>query len=159
MADDQRYDEEFATEGGEDDIITEDIDDEIVDGLKEVKEGQRDARAMKFLYRHHPECVVDYVEQVYKTLPQKSYPPDAKKDPNHKSRPFMTQYEKTKMIGFRANQLSQGAQPYIKVPPHVNDVITIARMEMEERKLPFIVKRTMPDGTFEYWRLQDFMIQ
>mgnify|MGYP000710467396 CR=1 FL=1 len=67
--------------------------------------------------------------------------------------------EKTKMIGFRANQLSQGAQPYIKVPPHVTDVITIARMEMEERKLPFIVKRTMPDGTFEYWRLQDFMIQ
>ena len=70
----------------------------------------------------------------------------------------MTLYEKTKVIGLRANQLSQGAKPYIAVPEHVTDVREIARMELEQKRLPFLVKRPLPNGKYEYWRIADLMI-
>ena len=78
-------------------------------------------------------------------------------DANHKTYPFLNKYESTRIIGFRANQLSQGAQPFVDVPDHVTDVREIARMELAAKRLPFIIKRPLPDGTYEYWRLQDLL--
>jgi DNA-directed RNA polymerase I, II, and III subunit RPABC2 len=40
----------------------------------------------------------------------------------------------------------------------VTNTLEIAKMELEQRRLPYIIKRPMPDGTFEYWRLSDLMI-
>jgi DNA-directed RNA polymerase subunit K/omega len=112
------------------------------------------------LYKHHPECVLDYQETVIQKLPLKTIPPGSVEgpDPNHKSMPFLTQYEKTRILGFRTNQLAQGALPYVAVPAHIRNVLDIAKMELEQRRLPFILKRPMPDGSFEYWRLCDLMI-
>lgn len=142
---------------------------EVEDGTGPTEDaGEREvtaeSRAMKFLTTFHPECRIDYKEDVLLKLPLKNYPPkqDIEKpengDTNHRSVPFLTNYEKTKVIGFRANQLAQGAYPFVDVPAHVTDVIEIARLELEERKLPFILKRPMPDGSYEYWRLSDLMI-
>jgi DNA-directed RNA polymerase I, II, and III subunit RPABC2 len=39
----------------------------------------------------------------------------------------------------------------------MTDVREIARLELEQKKLPFIVKRPLPNGTYEYWRLADLM--
>jgi DNA-directed RNA polymerase I, II, and III subunit RPABC2 len=119
---------------------------------------------LEVLYKHHPETILDYAEKIAPMIPLQQVPPvpsveDTKGvDPAHKSQPFLTLYEKTKIIGFRANQLAQGARPYIDVPDHVTSTQEIARMELDQRRLPFIVKRPMPDGTFEYWRLSDLMI-
>jgi DNA-directed RNA polymerase I, II, and III subunit RPABC2 len=70
----------------------------------------------------------------------------------------LTVYEKTKILGARANQIAEGARLFIARPDHVVEPLEIARLELEQRKLPFIIKRPMPDGTFEYWRLSDLMI-
>jgi DNA-directed RNA polymerase I, II, and III subunit RPABC2 len=83
---------------------------------------------------------------------------DGDKDPRHRSAPFLTQYERTHILGFRTHQLSMGARPYIAVPAHVTDLREIARLELEARRLPIIIKRPMPDGTFEKWRLSDLLI-
>jgi DNA-directed RNA polymerase I, II, and III subunit RPABC2 len=109
------------------------------------------------LLKHHPECHVEYIENIAPRLSLVASPP-LDKDPNHRSAPFLTQYEKTKILGMRANQLSQSARPYITVPEYVTDVWEIARMELAQRRLPFIVRRPMPDGTHEYWRLADLII-
>jgi DNA-directed RNA polymerase subunit K/omega len=109
------------------------------------------------LLKHHPECVIDYAEKISPKIPLLFSPP-LNKDPNHKSVPFLTQYERTKIIGMRANQLSQGARPYIDVPEYMTDVGEIARLELKERRLPFLVRRPMPDGSHEYWRLSDLII-
>jgi DNA-directed RNA polymerase I, II, and III subunit RPABC2 len=103
------------------------------------------------LYKHHPESILDYTETVLKRLPLQN-------EQTHKSQPFLTQYEKTRILGFRANQLAQGARPFIPVPNHITKTLEIAKLELQERRLPFIIKRPMPDGTFEYWRLSDLMI-
>jgi len=83
---------------------------------------------------------------------------DGQADSKHRSPPFLTQYEKTKILGFRTNQLSLGARPYIAVPAHVTNIREIARLELEARRLPIIIKRPMPDGTFEKWRISDLLI-
>jgi DNA-directed RNA polymerase subunit K/omega len=115
---------------------------------------------LNILYKHHPESVLDYKETVLQKLPLKSVPPfsDEMLDANHKSQPFLTQYEKTRILGFRTNQLAQGALPLVPVPDYVKTTLEIARLELEQRRLPFIVKRPMPDGSFEYWRLSDLLI-
>jgi len=112
---------------------------------------------LKRLYQQHPECILDYVEQVAPKLKLQMVPPTMK-DNDHRTYPFLTNFEKTKMIGLRANQLSKGAAPFISVPAHLTDVRDIARLELEQKRLPFIVKRPLPNGTFEYWRLVDLLI-
>jgi len=111
---------------------------------------------LSVLHRHHPECLLDYSESVMQKLQLKAV--GSTDDPNHKSQPFLTQFEKTRILGFRTNQLAQGARAFVTVPPHITSTLDIAKMELEQRRLPFIVKRPMPDGTFEYWRLSDLMI-
>lgn len=150
MADDGDLD--FA--GGDDDQILE--DDDILDGDGELDEGKKDDPYYSLL-KHHPECVIDYAESIATKLPLTSAP-SFEKDENHRSPPFLTQYEKTKILGMRANQLSQGARPYIKVPDHISNVSEIARLELEQRRLPFIIKRPMPNGSYEYWRISDLLI-
>lgn len=124
------------------------------------KEAAKPTDPLTTLYKHHPEAILDYQETVIQKLPLQSIPPGSTESPdsNHKSQPFLTQYEKTSILGFRTNQLAQGALPYIAVPAHIRNPLDIAKMELEQRRLPFLVKRPMPDGTFEYWRLSDLMI-
>lgn len=59
---------------------------------------------------------------------------------------FMTKYEKTKILGIRALQISQGAPIKIDICGETNPRI-IALMELRAKKLPLIVRRKMPDGT------------
>jgi DNA-directed RNA polymerase I, II, and III subunit RPABC2 len=122
------------------------------------REVARESRALNFLSIHHPECRLDYVEDVLKKLPLDSYPADNGKDKRHRSVPYLTQFERTKIIGFRAEQLANGNRPFVPVPDHVTDVLDIARLELEAKRLPFIIKRPMPDGSFEYIRLSDLIV-
>jgi DNA-directed RNA polymerase subunit K/omega len=142
--------EEFGV--GEDDFeIAEEVD---VEG--EVEESAKED-PLAALKKRHPECVLDYAETIAPKIPLTASPP-GQKDPNHRSPPFLTIYERTKIIGFRANQLSKGARPYILIPDHVTQVSEIARLELQARRLPYIIRRPMPDGTHEYWRLSDLLI-
>ena len=79
-------------------------------------------------------------------------------DPLHKSLPFITKYEKSRVIGERAKQINTGAQPLISVEPNMIDGYLIALKEFEEKKTPFIIKRPMPNGGCEYWRLSDLEV-
>ena len=79
-------------------------------------------------------------------------------DPLHKSVPFITRYEKAKLIGERAAQLSAGATPLVEVDENIIDDYVIASKEFNEKKIPFIIKRPMPNGGCEYWRMEDLEI-
>ena len=79
-------------------------------------------------------------------------------DPLHKTLPFITKYEKARIIGERTKQLNAGAEPMIDVEPSVIDGYLIAVKEFEEKKTPFIVKRPLPNGGCEYWHLSDLEI-
>ena len=79
-------------------------------------------------------------------------------DPLHKTLPFITKYEKARILGERAKQLNSGAKPFIDVEPTVIDGYLIALKEYEQKKIPFILRRPLPNGGCEYWRMKDLEI-
>jgi len=79
-------------------------------------------------------------------------------DPMHKTVPFITRYEKARVLGERAKQINSGAKPFIELEPSVIDGYVIALREFEAKKIPFIVKRPMPNGGVEYWKLEDLEV-
>jgi len=61
----------------------------------------------------------------------------------------LTRYEKARIIGARALQISLGAPVLIKLPPHVKDPIEIALLELKAKVLPIIVRRRLPNNTYQ----------
>lgn len=134
-------------------------DDAYENVLAEEEVAPDNKPELKRLYQQHPECNLDYMEQVIPKIPLQVLPPGGDQaDANHRTYPFLTNFERTKIIGLRANQISRGSVPFISVPKHITDVRDIARLELEQKRLPYLVKRPLPNGTFEYWRLCDLLI-
>jgi DNA-directed RNA polymerase I, II, and III subunit RPABC2 len=79
-------------------------------------------------------------------------------DKFHTTNPILTKYEKTKILGIRVKQLNNNAKPYISIGENILDNMVIANMELEQKKLPFIIQRPLPNNTFEFWKLQDLEI-
>ncbi len=79
-------------------------------------------------------------------------------DPLHKTLSFVTRYERARAIGERAKQINSGAVPFVEVDDNVIDGYLIALKEFEEKKIPFIIKRPIPNGGCEYWKLSDLEI-
>ena len=74
----------------------------------------------------------------------------------NKTLPKITKFEKALLIGKRAKQIEDGANPNIKVMPG-QDAIKIAEEELRQRKIPFIIKRPI-GNTFEYWKPADMEV-
>ena len=80
---------------------------------------------------------------------------------NNLSVPFLTIYEKTAILGLRKQQLTNGARTYLDnklIEETNNDINEIALLELKNKKLPFMVCRTFPNGRKEYIKLDDLMI-
>jgi len=79
-------------------------------------------------------------------------------DPLHKTLPILSRYERARILGERADQINSGAQPFIEIDDSMIDGYLIAMKELEEKKIPFIVQRPLPNGGCEYWRIKDLEI-
>ena len=76
-------------------------------------------------------------------------------DPIHKTLPFLTKFERARILGVRAKQINNGAEPFIDVPENVIEGHVIAEMELERKAIPFIIARPLPNGKKEYWNASD----
>ena len=72
---------------------------------------------------------------------------------------IMTRYEYTKLIACRAIQIKGGADVVLKEAEGVYDPIEIAKMELHARKIPLVIKRHLPNGKEEVWKIQDMHIR
>jgi DNA-directed RNA polymerase subunit K/omega len=141
--------EESDTESEESEAEESEADD--VNYLQKFDSKMRD----NFILDHHPEARTHNYEEV-KALTRVTR--DGRGiiiDPLHKTIPFLTKYEMTRVIGQRAKQLDSGAKSFAKVPINVIDGYYIALLELEQKKLPFIIKRPYPNGGVEYWNVSD----
>mmetsp|Transcript_422 Transcript_422/g.729 ORF Transcript_422/g.729 Transcript_422/m.729 type:complete len:134 (-) Transcript_422:25-426(-) len=73
--------------------------------------------------------------------------------------PYMTKYERARVLGTRAMQISRNAPVFIELEPHETDPLLIAEKELREKKIPFIIRRYLPDGTYEDWKISDLIIE
>jgi len=79
------------------------------------------------------------------------------KNTQRRTIPFLTKYEKARIIGKRAMQISKGSPPLVEIGDLENP-IDIAKKELIERKIPFIIRRPLPDGSYEDWRVDELRI-
>jgi DNA-directed RNA polymerase I, II, and III subunit RPABC2 len=100
---------------------------------------------------NHPEVKPVFRSQVTETVKQPRI-----------TRPYFTKYEFTSLMATRAQQLAEGAKPLASMDGlKTSDpmfVWNLARREIEQRKLPFVVRRQLPDGTSEFWSAQELEI-
>ena len=84
---------------------------------------------------------------------------DTKLNSNFKrTKPFLTKYERARIIGCRAEQLANGFNASVDTTG-MTDVIKIAEKELNERKIPLIIQRQLPDGEEEYWKINELDIK
>ena len=175
--DDEEKDSEMSPPYIEPEDITNEInieekDDEVVDDIeKEIKESEEedtddeeeDEDFKKFEQDIKKDLLIDFHPQM-KQISHKEMLTLCKIirdkrgniiDSLHQTVPFLTKFEKAKIIGLRAKQINNGADPFIDVPNNMIEGLTIAERELEEKKVPFIIRRPLPNGSSEYWKVKD----
>jgi len=63
--------------------------------------------------------------------------------------PTLTRFEKARIMGARALQLSLGAPPFIPIPKTARISLDIAMEELEQRVIPITIRRVLPNGDFQ----------
>jgi len=136
-----------------DDKDDTDDDDEEVDS-EMLRKLEKDTFS-DILLNYHPEIKQNNYNDI---LAMCKIVRDAKgiiSDDLHKTIPWLTKYERARVLGLRAKQLNNGADAFIEVPPGMINGNKIAMEELNQKKVPFIIRRPIPNGGTEYWRLED----
>lgn len=63
--------------------------------------------------------------------------------------PTLTRFEKARIMGARALQLSQGAPPFIPIPKTARISLDISMEELEQRVIPITIRRVLPNGDYQ----------
>lgn len=109
----------------------------------------------EYINANHPEVLSHNFDEITKMMQIHRDMDGHIVDPCHKTLPILTKFEKTRIIGQRAKQIETGSTPFVKVPNNIIDSYLIAELELQQRKLPFIIRRPLPNGTCEYWDVND----
>ena len=145
---DTKYDDDDDDDDDQDHDHDDDDDDDDGESskIKNIKES---------IEHYHNEHDLKSFEQIKPFLTIKRNSNNMIIDEYHKTIPILTKYEVTKIIGMRTLQLDNGLAPFISVPSNIIDSSIIAKMELQQKKIPFIIKRPISYNYFEYWHLHD----
>lgn len=72
-----------------------------------------------------------------------------------KTIPILTKFERARIVGVRLQQLAYGAKPRINTS-NLKSIQEIVQQELIQRRIPFIIRRRLPNGTVEDWKLEEF---
>ena len=111
-----------------------------------------------YLLQYHQETQIhnfDEILSLSKTIRNKK---NIIIDELHRTIPILTKYEKTRILGERTKQINNGSKPFVEVENDIIDGYLIACKELEEKKMPFIIRRPLPSGGSEYWHLRDLEV-
>jgi DNA-directed RNA polymerase I, II, and III subunit RPABC2 len=70
--------------------------------------------------------------------------------------PTLTRFEKARIMGARALQLSLGAPMFIEIPENATTSLEIAMEELKQRVIPIVIKRTLPNGDYQNIPIDQF---
>lgn len=71
---------------------------------------------------------------------------------------YMTKYERARLLGTRALQLSMNAPPMVELEGET-DPLQIAMKELREKKIPLIIRRYLPDRSYEDWPVDELIVE
>ena len=82
---------------------------------------------------------------------------EGRKKQRRTTSPAMTKYERARILGTRALQISMNAPVMVEIDGET-DPLRIAQKELAARKIPIIIRRYLPDGSHEDWRISELII-
>ena len=145
--DEEEDEEEDNSEDGEyiDEVKEWESENTVADPISDFTDGRFEpAQLNQYVQQYHPETKSYTYEEMYETM--------AKPNPTVS---FLTRFEITSVLGYRALQLNSGAEPMVETD--LTDSYQIAKKELEMSKLPFIIRRPLPNGTFVHLRIADLV--
>ena len=134
-----------------DDSEDEDDDDDGEMYLKKFDTEINDNYILNF----HPECAVQNYDEILAMTKVVRDSDNIIIDDLHKTNPFLTKYERARILGQRAKQIESGATSFVKIPENIIDGYLIAELELQQSRIPFIIRRPLPNGGSEYWKISD----
>ena len=150
----QSYDDLELNEDGDTNGSDGDADEAIDDGTNYLRKFDSEMRE-NYIATHHHEMMQLNMTEVDSLVRVVRNADGMIVDSMHKTMPILTKYEKTRILGQRAKQINQGAHPVVPVDKKIIDGYLIAQLELQQKALPFIIRRPLPGGKSEYWRLAD----
>jgi DNA-directed RNA polymerase subunit K/omega len=144
--------EEEDGEDNDDDDDDDDDDDEAATNCMQKFDAQTRS---EIITESHPETISHTTEEIQclSKVTRDTYGDIV--DELHQTTAILTKFERTRVVGLRTRQLNAGAPPFIDVPRTIISNMVIALMELQQKKLPFIIQRPLSGGKFEYWRVND----
>ena len=139
----------------DDELNSDDDDDDDYEGKYQKFEHLNIDNFLSTHYSHLKENNIDEIKALSKVIRDKE---NNIIDDLHKTIPILTKYEKARIIGVRASQINSGANIMVKPHKPTFEGYLIAEQELVENKIPFIIKRPLPNGNCEYWKLQDLEV-
>ena len=159
IEDDDLDEEEEEEDEEEDDVaIPEQLEveeDEENIPVNEYKTKFSNELRSEYIKTYHPEEIHKPFDEIYQLSHVTRNEEGTIIDENHKTYPILSKYEKTRIIGLRVSQLNKGAKPFIALKNKILDNSLIAEKELNEKALPFIIMRPIPNSKSEYWKVSD----
>lgn len=119
--------------------------------LQKFKEETKES----YIMNNHPELIQHNNEEIAAMAKVTRNENGKIIDPLHETNPWITKYERARILGSRAKQINHDADVFVNVPDNIIDGYSIALLEYKAKKIPFIIRRPIPGGGSEYWRFED----
>ena len=125
--------------------------------FRKVRENGKDDLTEKQIAQLDKECdIIRDREIITKDLPHEQIEITSKDNQILIGPPTLTRFEKARIMGARALQLSLGAPVFIEIPENATTSLEIAMQELKLRVIPIVIKRTLPNGDYQILPLEQF---
>ena len=110
-----------------------------------------------YILETHPECAIHNQTEIQMLSTIVRNDKNIIIDDLHRTLPFLTKFEKARILGQRAKQINSGSKPFIPSESYLNimDGYKIAELELKQKLIPFIIRRPLTNGSSEYWKVSD----
>lgn len=133
-------------------IYNEENEEDIENYLQKINDDMKSC----IITNYHPELKIHNYEEIQLLTKIKRDVNGDIIDDLHKTSPFITKYERARVLSERTVQINSGSPTFLdKSNDEIIDGYLISLEELNQKKIPFIIKRPLPNGTFEYWNLCD----
>ena len=138
------------------DILDSSVEDAIT-LYRKVREGKNKELTEKEIADIDKECeIIRNREVITKDLQHKPVEIISKDGLIVTGPPTLTRFEKARIMGARALQLSLGAPIFIEIPKNATTSLEIAMEELKQRVIPIVIKRTLPNGDYQNIPIDQF---
>ena len=131
--------------------------EKAIEQFRKVREGGREDITEKEIAEIDKECeIIRNREIITKDIPHKKSKITSKDNQIVIGPPMLTRFEKARIMGARALQLSLGAPVFIEIPKNATTSLEIAMEELKQKVIPIVIKRTLPNGDYQNLPLDKF---